>query len=268
MRKSVHIGAILRYAPAGLRLYSPCYGWIKLVSVDNYEAHMKRTPMIICKSYAGNEKKFFMDGTLSTHGECMLYPSDEHRSWDRWQGELLKPGAIVVKDFDDDNGAANTIIYAGVSNSSDFVKANMGFGFNVKGEKEESIDINCYRYASYEEQAEFNRDLLYNGFKWTSGGLTTATQEEIDSAKETQRLLSEILSKKAFDVSTLKPFDKVLYIPWDTSSHDCWRAGIISMVCGDTAYIVGMDRGTKKCIPYDGNEHLVGEMVQPEHFYC
>lgn len=80
--KHTHLGSILRHSPVGLKLYSPCYGWVKLVSVDDYERNLKRTPMITCKTYAGNEKKFFMDGTISTNGECMLYPSDEHRSWE------------------------------------------------------------------------------------------------------------------------------------------------------------------------------------------
>lgn len=264
MDKHIHLGEILRHAPAGLKIYSPCYGWLKLVSVDDYELHLKRTPMIICKSFSGNEKKFFMDGTLSTHGECMLFPSETHRSWDNWQNDLFQPGDIIVKDFDDDWGVANTVLYTGVSDRLEFM------GFDVKGNKVYPLPVSCYRYATVEEINEFNRDLLYNGFKWdaVNQGLITAIKEEIKSAKETEKELNSLVQQhKKFNVSVLKPFDKVLYLPWDTGSHECWRPGIVSIVYKDTVYIIGMDRGVKRCIPYKGNEHLVGEVAKEADFY-
>ena len=55
----------------------------------------KATPMIRCKSSSGSEKTFFMDGSLSTHGECMLYPGKDV-SWpdhlpNYLKGEFVKP---------------------------------------------------------------------------------------------------------------------------------------------------------------------------------
>lgn len=73
---------ILQNVPYHLKLYSPAYGNVYLEQIDDLGNGFKATPMIICKTLSGNIKKFFVDGTLSANGECMLFPSSEHRTWD------------------------------------------------------------------------------------------------------------------------------------------------------------------------------------------
>ena len=267
MDKHIDIGAILENAPKGLNLYSPAYGDIKLVSVDPIDRNRKATPMICCKSSSGNEKKFFRNGTISTHGECMLFLSKDNRSWERWQEHLFRMGDFIVKDNDDVYGPANTVIFIGAA------AEHSGYiGYELNGNKGYTITIlpiDCYRYATQEEKNDFNRQLLYNGYKYdkNTNTIISANEDEIERAKKTEKELNNLFQEyKLFNVEVLKPFDKVLYLPWD-GSHDCWRPGIVSMVVKDTVYLIGMDRGIKKCIPFEGNEHLIGEMVKAKDFY-
>ena len=267
LNKKSHLGQILINAPVGLMLYSPCYGHVRLKSVDDYNANLKRTPMIICNSLSGNEKIFFMDGSISTNGECMLFPSKEHRSWDNWQTYLFKTGDIISKVFDDENGIAQTVIF------SDNVNLDIVTCINTKGEKINITSLDDYNYATLIDKSIFNRELLLNGFKWdkTEKGIVNATEEDIENVRRTNELLKNLTDKKKFDISTLKPFDKVLYIPYDTEISGWWRAGIVSYVTTKTevktVYLVGMDRPVKRVIPYEGNENKLGETVKETDFY-
>lgn len=259
MDKHIDIGAILENAPKGLNLYSPAYGDIKLVSVDPIDRNRKATPMICCKSRSGNEKRFFRDGTISTHGECILFLSKENRTWERWQEHLFRMGDIIVKDNDDVHGQANTVIFIGTADNSGYI------GYGLSGSKGYAINIlsiDCYRYATEEEKNDFNRQLLFNGYEYDKNtkSMVLADKSKIEQAKENGE------GCKLFNVDVLKPFDKVLYLPLD-GSHDCWKPGIVSMVVKDTVYLIGVDRGIRKCIPFEGNEHLIGEMVKAKDFF-
>ena len=254
------LGDILRNAPKRLELFSPAYGEILFEEVTGSPG-MKMTPSIICKSYSGNKKTFFVDGTLSTHGECMLWPSEIHRTWDNWQKVLFKSGNVIVKDEDDEKGPAQTVIYIDGYN----------FAINDKGQKEEIIPT-TYRYADMMEIAVFNATLLRNGFKWNNvtKELERVTEEEMANGKLAANIIN-MFQKPRFDVSTLKPFDKVLYIPYDTETHGWWRAGIVSYVTTKTevktVYLIGMDRPVKQVIPYEGNEDKLGETMKETDFY-
>jgi len=39
------------------------------------------------------------------------------------------------------------------------------------------------------------------------------------------------------------------------------------MVVKDTVYLIGVNRGIRKCIPFEGNEHLIGEIAKAKDFY-
>lgn len=264
----IHLGKILINAPVGLKLYSPCYGYVRLKSVDDYNLNVKRTPMIICNSLSGNEKRFFMDGSISTNGECMLFPSKDYRSWNDWQIYLFKNGDIISKEFDDEHGIAQTVIF------SDNINIDIVTCINTKGEKINITSLNEYHYASLLDKNIFNRELLLNGLKWdkTEKGIVNATEEDIENVRRTNELLLNITEKKKFDVSTLKPFDRILYVqPYTNNKYGWWRAGIVSYVDIKTknhnVYIVGLDKPIIEVIPYEGNEDKLGEIVKEADFY-
>jgi hypothetical protein len=65
----------LRYAPRGLQLYSPSYGEVSLINVDeNYIIEVLK-----------KDKHYFfdLDGKITSYpdSECVLFPSKENRDW-------------------------------------------------------------------------------------------------------------------------------------------------------------------------------------------
>lgn len=98
MKTQVNLKEVLVNAPKGLKLYSPAYGEIYFQCIKNLDYMMSPlAPMIVCKSKSGNEKTFFVNGTISTNGECILFP-DNKQTWEEWQKVLMKVGDIVRLD--------------------------------------------------------------------------------------------------------------------------------------------------------------------------
>ena len=71
----------------------------------------------------------------------------------------------------------------------------------------------------------------------------------------------ELVSNK-FDINTLKPFDKVLV---RGSDNGMWCASIFSHTWKYKYFCVGTWHN--QCIPYEGNEHLLGTTENCDGFY-
>lgn len=83
--KHLNIAATLRYAPKGLPLYSPICGECKFENC---------TSEIIKVSTKDQYLHFYKNGQYyENQGECLLFPSKEHRTWDGWQ-KILLPQSI------------------------------------------------------------------------------------------------------------------------------------------------------------------------------
>lgn len=66
-----------------------------------------------------------------------------------------------------------------------------------------------------------------------------------------------------FDISTLKPFDKVLYRMRD---GDTWCAGFYSFHKNNSHYIIS-NAIARQCIPYEENKHLLGTTDDCDEYY-
>jgi hypothetical protein len=65
-----------------------------------------------------------------------------------------------------------------------------------------------------------------------------------------------------FDITTLKPFDKILVRDIDDAM---WIAAFFSHLRGERFYTVST--WYNQCIPYDGNQHLLGTTDDCDEFY-
>ena len=80
-----------------------------------------------------------------------------------------------------------------------------------------------------------------------------------------------------FDITTLKPFDSRVLVrdsinsihEYDEEYTDVWRPAIWGVYVKDNLYPFGIRDGCyfQYCIPYEGNEHLLGTTNDCDEFY-
>lgn len=226
MENKINIAEILKDCPKGMELYSPIYGKVELLEVDSNSEYSIKTVTSI-----GRPGSFTPYGRLYENypsAECLLFPSREMRDWTKF----FKRGDVV---WSKDNMYA---IFEGWAND-DYTKFNSTiciYAFDASFDEEVVCDTDCFVKAREEERATFiaNAEKHYNG-KYNPDTL------QVESVKP----------KCPF-----KPFDKVLVRDNDEGE---WYANYFShykenndcpYVCIDNSYIY--------CIPYEGNEHLLG----------
>lgn len=228
MENNINIAEILKDCPKGMKLYSPIYGTVGLLRVDSNSVYSIKTVTSI-----DHPGQFTSDGRLYERyrtAECLLFPSREMRDWTKFfkRGDVVrhKDGnmyAIFEGWVNDDYTKFNTTI--------DFYVFDASFG------KEEVCDTDCFVKASDEERAVFiaNTEKPYKG-KYNPDTL------RVEPAKP----------KCPF-----KPFDKVLV---RNIKEQLWRADYFSHYeenYEDFPYAC-IDNSYHYCIPYEGNEHLLG----------
>lgn len=227
MENKIKVSEILKDCPKGMKLYSPICGEVKFneIDIDN-----ERHPIAL-KSCRGTIN-FAEDGHFCAAydtAECMLFPSSEMRDWTKFfkRGDVVynKDGgmyAIFEGWVNDDYTEFNTTII--------FYVADASYG------EEEVCCTDCFVKVSDKGRAMFiaNAEKHYNG-KYNP-----------------ETLQVEPVKPKC----PFKPFDKVLVRDNDEGE---WYANYFShykenndcpYVCIDNSYIY--------CIPYEGNEHLLG----------
>ncbi len=92
----MNIVEILKKCPKGMKLYSPSWGEVKLVSWN----YSKEYP-ICCKMNEIENALFLSDGRCiaDPDAECMLFPSKDQRDWKQFVVPDLKPER-QIKSFE------------------------------------------------------------------------------------------------------------------------------------------------------------------------
>ena len=110
-----------------------------------------------------------------------------------------------------------------------------------------------YRLATEEEKGKLFQAIKENGYKWD----------------EETKTLDKLVPNK-FDITTLKPFESKVLVR-DRNTFE-WRGHFFSHYdkCRKRPYVcIGAEGITeyKQCIPYEGNEHLLGTTEDCEDRY-
>lgn len=225
MENKINIAEILKDCPKGTKLYSPLFGNVTLSEVD--------TSIVFPITVTGSLNSyccFTKTGLYYTraNAECLLFPSSEMRDWTKFfkRGDVVcnpSTGTLAIFEgwADSDYTNFNTSIYK----YSDDTWHN---GKVCKTDSFIKVDIESHdKFIAYAEKyynGNYNPDTL-----------------QVEPIKPT---------------CPFKPFDKVLVRDNDEGE---WYANYFShykenndcpYVCIDNSYIY--------CIPYEGNEHLLG----------
>lgn len=238
MENKINIAEILRDMPKGTKLYSPLFGKCECIEVIN-----SKYPIVI-KSQSVNgagvvgftENGRFIDGFEGA--TCLLFPSAKMRCWNKFfkHGDIVyNPNSKMLAIFDgwvnDDYTEFNTTI--------NYYKDHT-FG------EEEVCNTECFVKANDEQ-----RTLFIAAAEKHYGGKYNPETLQVEPVKVVEPKCS------------FKPFDKVLV---RCNEDSVWRCELFShyntfnkqypYVCLSGIY--------KYCIPYEGNQHLLGTTNNPK----
>lgn len=292
MENKINIAELLKDCPKGMELDCASYD---NVSFDRVSDDKKASYPIFC--YITDEKgnrssiSFTENGCESKRygAKCVIFPKGK-TTWEGFQ-RPFKDGDILVNILGDIyiRKAVSTVNFCGSCAS---VNSNGVFISHYTSFLEDSS-----RYATEEEKQKLFDTIKANGYKWNE---ETKTLEKLptfkvgDKIKHKDTVLTittvqtnnyivedeidnfgilmfsqqdkwELVPNK-FDITTLKPFDKVLVR--DHNAQE-WVASLFSNYNEPKKYkyICVNGNGYAQCIPYEGNEHLLGTTNDCDEYY-
>ena len=224
----INLVNILKYCPEGTKLYSPIFGEVTFTRISIINT-------ILCKATKSNGEITSVDfnrlGRFSgefSNAECVLFPSKDQRDWDKFRIPAKK-GDIMM--FDDKSAV-----------------------FMIDAMTDDYVTIIAYvdKYSTFRTGGQ----MLLNYIP-ASKDMKKKFFDAMDKAGYTWD--GKTLKKK--QKSQFKPFDKVLV---RDSESDKWRCAFYSHFEPNGIYHYGTIIGMyAMCIPFEGNEHLVGTTKNP-----
>lgn len=246
--EKLNIAELLKDCPSGMEL--DCLLW------DNVTFERVADDGIWIKHIDSKSREHslyvYNDGSFPIHNlgylqtKCVIFPKGK-TTWEGFQ-RPFKDGDIIYNKF---------INAVAIFNKQIDDKTISHCFLNLWNELKichyHSKILHDWRFATEEEKQKLFDAIKENGYKWNP---------------ETKAL--ENLKKDKFDITTLKPFDKVLVRGSDVG---CWMAHLFSFY--DTNCITidpykcisQHNGGYSQCIPYEGNEHLLGTTKGCDEYY-
>ena len=293
MENKINIAELLKDCPKGTKLYSPLVGECTL---EHIHGELKK---ILISTSDGTTLTFNNNGTYFQIGnsECLLFPSKDQRDWSKFQRPFKDGDVISViinnylwygiyqKEFND-----SLYCYVSYSIASENIYPSNALRVC-------SVDsISEIRLATEEEKQKLFDAIKVNGYKWnfetkTLGKLPkfkvgdriilkdnphNIPSIRIKAVTKSQYILENegffyidsadekyVLEDK-FDINTLVPFESRVLV----RSNDVyyWKPAIFGFYDKVNFYMLG-GSVWKYCIPYKGNEHLLGTANDCDNYY-
>lgn len=240
------IAEILKYCPEGLPLWTSTYGNACLEECTDNK--------IILRTNHGT----FMtntEGMLCSDGECILFPSKEQRDWDKFwpyeDGDMLyvkikgkeREYVFIYMDKEEEDHVCR---YVNLTDWGDLLLDHDGYVCHKP-------EIETIRYATEEEIDALHRAIEKKGRIWNP------VKKELENIE----IVAAEEKKEKFDINTLKPFDRVLVRDNDGQR---WTGDLFLYKTVSSSY-EGVHCLWNQCIPYEGNETLLGTTKQPDEYY-
>ena len=226
----INLVSILKHCPKGTKLYSPIFGEVTLYSVDN-----RNIDVIVTNcSDETTHIAFSRVGRLIlgySNSECVLFPSKDQRDWDKFRIPTKKGDVIMF------NGQVPCLV------TGDYSQDKKAWVCGLL------------------EDGDFCTNIIHPS-EWCPCFYTFATEEVKDKLfkamdKAGYTWDGETLKKKP----QFKPFEKVLVRDSESAK---WRCTFYSHFEPNGIYHHNTVSGAYvMCIPFEGNEHLVGTTKNP-----
>lgn len=227
MIKELNISEILKGKPKGIRLYSPIFG-------DCTFSFIQSVTDAICVIANDNREFFNYKGLYSPTGECLLFPSKEIHNWSKFS---WKRGDVLVS-----NDGGTEVIF---DKWYDDTYTNFYCKHYLNSEDENNIKYNESFLCSTERYSLEDKDATQtyiNTIEERLGGKLSLKTLEIVKVQSEFKPLEYVLCKSttSYDIRT-----------WNLFQYAYRNKEGVHIMVGGTAFI--------KCIPYIGNEELLGK---------
>ena len=238
---------ILKNMPYRMNLYSSAFGKVEFNGVRYFTGGAKLG--LIAKEGAIWYKS---SGKYREDGEVTLYPSKEMHDWDKFawkKGDVLVNSKGVFCIFKEFSGYPYTTFIATFVNSVESIINGYTIKVTQEWHKASSEDAEKYIEYIYTNLKKVNRRL----------NLETLEVENIGSIPKRPKPTY----KKEGDIPEHKfePFEKVLVRDQKT---DKWTVDLYGFEEKEDGYNYQCVGGVcVYCIPYEGNEHLLGTTNDP-----
>lgn len=247
--ENINIAELLKECPKGMELDYALFEDTIFIGVEEN----KNYPILI-KLKDGSQKRLTKYGCHSNadYAKCVIFPKGK-TTWEGFQ-RPFKDGDVLYVDCTDEGDDSqcdfifilNEVYNGEVHSYCHYYIPDDGFQFRELGTEYLTDDEYPIRFATEEEKEKLFDAIKANGYKWNA---------------ETKTL--EKLVPNKFDITTLKPFDKVLY---RMHNNDTWLAGFYNVCIKNKIFIIGLE-AIPYCIPYEGNQHLLGTTNDCDDFY-
>lgn len=232
----MNIAEILKYCPKGTKLYSTIFGEVTLNKINIHEKY----PIVVYRlnhiKTSFTREGYYMEDFPDS--ECVLFPSKEQRDWNKFR--------LPVKRGDIMMGINGECPFIATGELSDTNSPKYICGINSLGEFQLTLfgrgwTPNFYIPASEKAKKGLFDKIEEAGYKWNADTL------------ELEKVVPKFKSK-------FKPFDKVLV---RDDLNEEWSVNLFSYYDReDQEYpYVCISGRYEYCIPYEGNEYLVGKTI-------
>lgn len=220
-KDNINIAEILKDCPKGMKLYSPLFGRVELLSVDDACDFSITVRTVERKEKACFTKEGFYHSHYSD-AECLLLPSSKMGDWSRF----FKPGDVVIDSFYD----CGVLVEEWADEFYTSFKASVfqlrKGGFAKRNKRVVTID-------GFDKASDKQRDKFIADMEKFFGGKYNPETLQVEPVKP---------------VCPFKPFDKVLV---RDGIDEQWRIHIFSHhQNGDFSYVC-LTGAYRYCIPYN-----------------
>ena len=282
--EKINVAEILKNCPKGMELDCTMYDNLVFCEIDSEAQDYP----IITQLPNGVQKWFTSDGRyeLNPNAKCVIFPKGK-TTWEGFQ-RPFKDGDIIVTTL------GNIAILRKPINEESFYI--YGIMVNNSFYEDETTKVFIKRFATEEEKAKLFQAIKDNGYKWNPetktleklvepkfkvGDIITK-RDSIENSWVVSSVSSEYyglqlpkgsegigtlpiidqdkyeLIPNKFDITTLKPFQKVLVRDSDKEYWSINLFGFYNEITKQFHCMGNSNIGWNECIPYEGNEHLIG----------
>lgn len=288
METKINIAKILKNKPEGTKLWTDMFGSVTLyVVTDACDAFQVK--------HHNKEPWFDEDGKLYKEGVLCIYPSKSMRDWEKftWKKDDVLVNSSGFKLFFDRWANDDYTRFFGKVNllENSFSYETEKYTLASKDENLDTLEIEKPEFKdgdivvaeedNYYDKVIFiaaikddivskalinvryeDYEVHYNEYRFGHNRslrlATDSEKQQLFDALEKEGKAWDAEKKQIVDIKKelqFKPFEKVLV---RDSIDDVWRASFFSHIKEDDGRYVTTGLSWKFCIPYEGNEHLLG----------